>query len=258
MHSRDTRHAYSRDYFLKQVDGATEYSDFSAKPEQLFHRYARNRQMLGLQPEHRFLDVGCGRGELVMVHAAQGGQATGIDYAPEAIAIARAKAGELGITCEFIEGSFELLDRTRRYDRILASELIEHISVCEGELFFRLAWELLAPGGRLLVYSYPNVLQRRVGYKIQRWLYMIATGRPMPAVQPDTTGEHYRLYHLNEQTHRSLRRLALRGGFKKTTIGYDPVPVEARTRAGRLFKLISQRGPLRHFFTTDLFCLAEK
>jgi ubiquinone/menaquinone biosynthesis C-methylase UbiE len=258
MNSADTQFAYTDDYFLKQVDGFAEFADFIADPSQLFPRYRRNRELLGLEPIHTFLDIGCGRGEQVMTHSKLGGPATGIDYSGSAIQIARAKAAQLGLRCEFIEGSFESLDGSHRYDRIMASEFIEHISAKEGARFFFLALQLLNPGGRLLVYTHPNVLQRRVGYKLQRFLYQLATGKRMPAVQPDTTSEHYLLYHLNEQSFRSLRSLARGAGFRRVRLGYDTCFPPPKSHLGRLFRLFTHHTPLRHFFLTDLVCIAEK
>jgi ubiquinone/menaquinone biosynthesis C-methylase UbiE len=257
MKSSDTQHLYTRDYFLQQVDGFREFTAFRGDIAELFARHRRNLELLGLQPAHRFLDIGCGRGELVIHHASRGGDATGIDYAADAIALARQKAQELGVTCRLLTGSFAELPADRTYDRILASEFIEHLSAEEGQRFFHLARRLLAPGGRLLVFTYPNVLQRRIGYPLERRLLRLATGAQWPLVPPDATSEHYRLYHLNEQTYFSLRRLARRTGFSRVRVFYDQAPSAARTLAGRLFRLVAHHGPLRHCFLKNLTCVVE-
>jgi cyclopropane fatty-acyl-phospholipid synthase-like methyltransferase len=92
----------------------------------------------------RLLDAGCGTGEHVLLAAARGAQATGVDISPRAIARARDKAAqrglparfevgdvlnleELGMTCDTVtdSGMFHVLDdeaRTR-YVTSLASVL---------------------------------------------------------------------------------------------------------------------------------------
>lgn len=257
MNSSDTRHLYKRKYFLQQVDGFREFASFRGDAGELFERHRRNLSLLEMRPEHRFLDIGCGRGELVVHHAVQGGDATGIDFSSDAIALAREKAAELGVTCCLLEGSFSDLPVNRRYDRILASEFIEHISLDEARRFFSLVRQLLAPGGRLLVYTYPNVLQRRVGYPMQRRLLRWVSGEELPAIQPDAASDHYRLFHLNEQTYFSLRRLARRAGFRKVRVFYDHALPPPRSCYGRWFRAVTHRGLLRHYFLNDLTCLVD-
>lgn len=257
MNSADAKHLYTREYFLRQVDGHREFASFRGDPDQLFERYRRNIELLELQPNHRFLDIGCGRGELVLYHARRGGSATGIDFSTDAIELARGKARELGVTCELIVGSFSSLSKSHTYDRILASEFIEHISADEGREFFKLTRHLLSPGGRLLVHTHPNILQRRYGYPLQRWLTRLTTGERLPARQPDTTSEHFRLYHLNEQSHHSLRAAARQAGFKRVRVFYDTALPPPRTSWGSAFRLLAHRGPLRHLFLNDLVCCAE-
>ncbi len=258
MNSSDTQHLYTRDYFLRQVDGFKEFSSFAGKFEQLFERHQRNYLLLGLDPHHRFLDVGCGRGELVLAHAHAGGRATGIDFSADAVNLARQKAIDLGLACEFLVGSFAELPTNRTFDRILASEFIEHVSAAEGQAFFNLAHRLLAPGGKLLVYTYPNRLQRKIGYPLSRWLVRISTGEKLPRIQPDAVGDHHRLYHLNEQSHESLRASARRAGFKRVRVFYDADRPPPRTLWGRVFAKFALRGPLRHLFLTHIVCCAEK
>src|SRR5919109_3846614 len=50
----------------------------------------------------RVLDVGCGTGEHALMAAGLGLEATGVDAAPTAIAIARGKARDRGLTARFL------------------------------------------------------------------------------------------------------------------------------------------------------------
>jgi SAM-dependent methyltransferase len=66
------------------------------RPQQAFERLADGGLLSG-----RLLDAGCGTGEHVLLAAAHGADATGVDISARAIARARAKAAERGVTARF-------------------------------------------------------------------------------------------------------------------------------------------------------------
>jgi ubiquinone/menaquinone biosynthesis C-methylase UbiE len=70
------------------------------------------------------LDVGCGTGEHALMAAARGLDATGIDAAPSAIAIAQAKARERGLSARFLVwNALDLGSLDERFDTVLDSGL---------------------------------------------------------------------------------------------------------------------------------------
>jgi len=66
------------------------------RPQPAFARLADEGRLTG-----RLLDAGCGTGENALLAAGHGADVTGIDVAPTAIARARAKAAERGLTARF-------------------------------------------------------------------------------------------------------------------------------------------------------------
>jgi cyclopropane fatty-acyl-phospholipid synthase-like methyltransferase len=66
------------------------------RPQPTLVRLADEGRLTG-----RLLDVGCGTGENALLAAGHGADVTGIDAAPTAIARARAKASERGLTARF-------------------------------------------------------------------------------------------------------------------------------------------------------------
>ena len=66
------------------------------RPQPAFVRLADEGRLTG-----RVLDAGCGTGENALLAASRGADVTGIDVAPSAIARARAKASERGLTARF-------------------------------------------------------------------------------------------------------------------------------------------------------------
>jgi len=76
------------------------------RPQPAFARLADEGRLAG-----RLLDAGCGTGENALLAASQGADVTGIDVAPTAIARARAKASERGLTARFEVADARDLDR---------------------------------------------------------------------------------------------------------------------------------------------------
>jgi 2-polyprenyl-6-hydroxyphenyl methylase/3-demethylubiquinone-9 3-methyltransferase len=97
------------------------------------------------------LDVGCGAGLLAEPLARLGAKVTGIDAAPEVIAVAQQHAAAMGLQIDYRAGDLQELDG--RFDLITCMEVIEHVA--EPTAFVRTLAKRLASDG-LLVMSTPN------------------------------------------------------------------------------------------------------
>ena len=98
------------------------------------------------------LDVGCGAGLLAEPLARLGAAVTGIDAAPENIAVAHDHAAAGRLSINYRAGGIEATGRAR-FDLVTCLEVIEH--VVDREAFVAGLAGALAPGG-LLVMSTPN------------------------------------------------------------------------------------------------------
>ena len=100
----------------------------------------------------RALDMGCGAGLLSEPLARLGADVTGADGAAENIAVARAHAGESGLTIDYRTGDTSAVTG-ETFDLVVSLEVIEHVT--DAGTFVRGLADALAPGG-LLIVSTPN------------------------------------------------------------------------------------------------------
>jgi SAM-dependent methyltransferase len=104
----------------------------------------------------RLLDVGCGTGEHALLAAAHGAVATGVDLAPRAVAAARAKAAERGLSAEFLVGDALYLERLgTRFDVVLDSGVFHVFDDEDRPRYVAGLAGVLRPGGHyhLLCFS---------------------------------------------------------------------------------------------------------
>ena len=97
------------------------------------------------------LDVGCGAGLLAEPLARLGANVTGIDAAPELIAVARDHAAAMGLEIDYRAGTVEELQG--QFDLVTCMEVVEHVA--DPAAFVAALAKRLAPGG-LLILSTPN------------------------------------------------------------------------------------------------------
>lgn len=98
------------------------------------------------------LDAGCGAGLLAEPLARMGAAVSGVDAAPENIAVAKHHAEGQGLAIDYRVGSVADIDGTA-FDLVTSLEVIEHVSD-PGAFIAGLAGAL-APGG-LMILSTPN------------------------------------------------------------------------------------------------------
>ena len=99
----------------------------------------------------RAADVGCGAGLLAEPLARLGADVTGIDAAPENIAVARIHAEGQGLAIDYRVGSVEAL--TAPYDLVTSLEVVEHVADPRG--FIGGLADAVTEDG-LLILSTPN------------------------------------------------------------------------------------------------------
>ncbi|AKB45252.1 methyltransferase domain-containing protein [Methanosarcina vacuolata] len=148
------------------------------------------------------LEVGCGRGEISYTLSKSGAHVTGIDDSSSAIKTAKAKylANTSMKNLEFIQDNFLNHKFNKKYDRIIATDLIERVPKDKLELVILKIAELLKEDGLFITYIYPNKLYYQYTYEEKRKIAK-SIGLYIPE-NPRTFYEDLR--HINEQTPQSL------------------------------------------------------
>ncbi len=115
-------------------------------------KYELIARKLELQSEHRFLDIGCGWGGMVM-HAARhyGVRSVGITLAREQADLARKRVAEAGLTdlVEIRHQDYRDID-DGPFDRVSSIGMFEHVGKEAQRAYFTKIYSLLPPGGRVL------------------------------------------------------------------------------------------------------------
>jgi 2-polyprenyl-6-hydroxyphenyl methylase/3-demethylubiquinone-9 3-methyltransferase len=120
------------------------------------------------------IDIGCGGGLIAEPMARLGFDVTGIDAAEKNVAVAALHAQRHGLPIVYECATPELLSqRRRRFEVVLALEVIEHVA--DVDLFLASAAALVAPGGLLIAATLNRTLKSmalaKIGAEyILRWL----------------------------------------------------------------------------------------
>ncbi len=97
----------------------------------------------------KVLDVGCGTGEHALLAASLGFEAAGVDIAPKAIELARAKAAHRRLQVEFREfDALRLPELNRHYDTVLDCGLFHVFGDEDRTVFVESLASVVPSGGR--------------------------------------------------------------------------------------------------------------
>jgi len=122
--------------------------------EQICAHYKRDSNALTPYDALDILDIGCGGGLVCEPIARLGAKTTGIDADENAIQVAQDHAQQFDLEIEYkTTSSDELVKQEKRYDVVLALEIIEHVS--DPDAFVKSVLGLCKPGG-LVIFSTLN------------------------------------------------------------------------------------------------------
>ncbi|MFM8646774.1 MAG: bifunctional 2-polyprenyl-6-hydroxyphenol methylase/3-demethylubiquinol 3-O-methyltransferase UbiG [Methylocystis sp.] len=137
----------------------------------------------------KIADIGCGGGILSEALAELGATVTGVDPAPNNIAVAMRHAQQSGLEIDYRNISAEALAQSgEQFDAIAALEVIEHV---EGPSdFIRLLSTMVRPGGLLFLATIDRTLKS--------YLFAIIGAEYVLGWVPKGTHEHHKFIRPNE------------------------------------------------------------
>lgn len=129
------------------------------RPQPAFARLADRGLLSG-----RLLDPGCGTGENVLLAAARGAEATGVDISPQAIARARNKAAERGLTARFeVADALRLGQLGLTFDVLIDSGVFHIFDDADRARYVASLAAVLPPGGRCYLMCFSDRQPGTVG-----------------------------------------------------------------------------------------------
>ncbi len=249
---------YTRDYYESACQGYVEFRQ--SLGEQIPDRLRIPISRAALSDGMFVLDIGCGRGE-VLVQAAQfGAHAIGFDYAVAALEIAaeainaRSDADRILI---HLGNAQHLPYPDNSFDRAFMLDVVEHLYPAELHQTLVEIRRVLSPGGQLIVHTMPNTWYYRFGYPTFRFAQRLR-GKRLPADPRDRW--KFREVHVNEQNPPALKSALRQAGFKtrvwlQSTQSY----LEEPSRSVRfVMRALVTIYPFRWIFCNDLFAIATK
>lgn len=161
------------------------FARFMEKDAEQFYR------RLGLAPGTRLLDVGCGAGQLALIAARAGAQATGCDIATNWLEKARERAASEGLAITFEEGDAEALPyRDGEFDAVVS--LVGAMFAPRPELVAAELTRVCRPGGTIAMANWtPGGFIGQMFKVIGR--HIAPNGMPAPALWGDAETVRNRL-----------------------------------------------------------------
>jgi SAM-dependent methyltransferase len=103
------------------------------------------------------LEAGCGTGNAALFFAALGHKVTALDFVEEAIRRARAKAGERGLSVDFlVKDAMTLGEWDQRFASVIDSGLFHIYGGDERRCYVRGLANVVQPGGRLFLFVFSD------------------------------------------------------------------------------------------------------
>lgn len=245
---------YDSDYFLHRSAGSESWrsSDGAARDP----LYDGSLALARLQPGEAVLDLGTGRGELLVAAVQRGAsRAVGVEYSSAAVALAQQtldRAALAGQAQVIHADARELPVPDASFDLVTLLDVVEHLADDELTAALREARRALRPGGRIFVHTFPTRTLYEVTYRLQR------ASRPgrRELWPKNPRNQLERTMHINEQSLRSLRSALRTAGFGHVKVSTgawiytDFVPDAA---AKRVYHRLARFPYLRRLAVADLW-----
>ncbi|MCB9438579.1 MAG: methyltransferase domain-containing protein [Anaerolineales bacterium] len=253
---------YTKEYFETACEGYDEF--LSTEGQQLSRRLKAAFALASVETGMRVLDVGCGRGEILLHCARLGAEVLGIDYAPAALEItqnllSQATPDELHRIGVAQADAKHLPFPDSYFDRVLMFDVVEHLHPWELHQAMLEVRRVLKPNGSFIIHTAPNIWYDRYAYPIVRFVRrMMGQGAKYPKNPRAFLVDHNQDVHVNEQSWWSLQQALDKAGFKgKVWLDSPPQHRQEVVVLAALRWVLFRVPPMRWFFEREVFAVAQ-
>jgi len=220
-------------------------------------RITRFMKIISPRPDHFFLDVGCGVGQLTYHLARAGASAVGIEISFEALQFGFEilKEYSLPAPVSFIcQNAISLPFQNEIFDRVVCADVIEHLSDQEKRAVLQGVYRVLKPGGEVFFHT-PNKRRIQLGLLKRRLLALLQLENPLRIRHHYAEGGG----HIGLTTPRKLIPMLTASGFDCRRI-YCPGDLPILKGLGRpMNDLLSADTPgLRDFLAANFVLIGRK
>ena len=262
---------YSKECFL-----STEGIDYFKKGL-LSPKFEQAINMAKLKAGMKILDVGAGRGDIVLACAKKNIYSYGIDYAHDAVEIAKATKKSLPDHLEYFfsahRASADALPFCEKtFDKIFFLDIAEHLTPHDLLLCLRECWRTLKDEGELIIHTSPNRWYNDFSYPLWEQPINRILNRlfKQNLLTREIRNETDLNVHVNEQTIFSLKNYLKKSGFQsKVWLGNEYTrPAKKNSMKEQILEFARQVvchfypfslvSPLNLLFSNNIWAIAKK
>ncbi len=263
---------YTKDYYLNDCTGFDEFkNNYGEKLEPRLD--VITKEVPWPKSGQNILDIGCGRGEIVLWASELGANGYGIDYSKDAIKLAneayKARRKQILGKVKFLQMDAKEIDKIPvKFDAIYMTEVLEHLYPEEQDIVLKLIKKKLKKDGFLFVHTSPSKTFIDLTYRL--WTYPVSSvlvslsnflnnhnyGNIYKWSQLRT--DSHKIMHVNEPDYFSLKNIFERNGFygeiKSTNVTFLKPIVSWKDRLFNFFVYLdpmSKKYPLNVFWGSD-------
>ncbi len=260
---------YDEKYFL-ETDGAGYFFNNKVAP-----KFLQAVCLSGADSDDFVLDLGCGRGDLLVALAQTNARVIGLDYSTEALKITQKTVSGLdgGKNIKVVNADASKLgfaDQT--FDFVFMMDIVEHLYPEQLQSCFAECYRVLKDDGSLIIHTSPNKWYNDYGYpcweqRINKFLNKLFKQNLL--TRPIRTEMDIKV-HINEQTTTSLKKALSDARFKsKVWLGNEYVtPAKKGAPLMRVLEIcrqvlchafpLSLFPPLNYLFSNNIWAIAKR
>lgn len=143
-----------------QIDNYYEPKDILSK-----RRIETVLEAINPKLQEKILDIGCGVGTLAFHCAKLNASSIGIDYSKESIKVAQLLSERYGVSKNakfLVANAIRLPFKDYYFDKVVAADFIEHVTLREKEELVREIYRVLKPDGVGVIFT-PNGIREKIG-----------------------------------------------------------------------------------------------